>query len=186
MFFEQSAFFIPSLFKQPSYEEPFELPRPIFNNFNVFFTGTVDPPPSRKKPIKKKIKKSVISPQQSSQQTTTDYRKNICRNIMRHAVKSMLSSDNCKRFLKSMLGEPLAFAQYYNKHLEQITGFRVLKSHLIVTPDDTNETVQRKLYFRKYLTWFLADRACLHIVLGEVSNPREYLRYKNEVLLYYV
>lgn len=80
----------------------------------------------------------------------------------------------------------LNFTQYYNKHLEQITGFRVLKNHLILSPDESPEVTTRKLRFRKYLAWFLSDRASLHIILGEVNNPREYLRYKNEVLLYYV
>jgi hypothetical protein len=48
------------------------------------------------------------------------------------------------------------------------------------------EDLKRKNHFKNYLAWFLINRASIQIIQGEVSNPREYIKYKNEVLLYYV
>lgn len=109
----------PTLFRQGSYEQEFESQYSYQNvDMDVLLI-----PPIMKRGITK-MKKPMLSPLMSSSQTIPkrDYRKNICRNILRHAIKGMLSSGNCRHHLEVMLAHDTlaitAFTQYYNKHLE--------------------------------------------------------------------
>lgn len=36
------------------------------------------------------------------------------------------------------------------------------------------------------MLWYLKSKSTLMILRGETLNPQEYLRYKNEVLMYYI
>ena len=80
----------------------------------------------------------------------------------------------------------IGFVQLYSSKLEVISGFRVLKDEIIGRDSDPPEVKLRKECFRRYLEWFTRERASLYIIKGEATNLREYLQYKNEVLLYYL
>ncbi|KAM3127806.1 hypothetical protein pb186bvf_020085 [Paramecium bursaria] len=134
--------------------------------------------PQKIQPIEtKKIKK--IKPQKR------DYKKNICRNLLRHAIKSMINCNLCSSYLEELVDDVQYFKQYYNKILESITGFRVLREQLISTNDKEIDQ-NRKRAFKQYLIWYLETRATQIILQGETKYPTEYIKYKNEVLLYYV
>ncbi|CAK78997.1 unnamed protein product (macronuclear) [Paramecium tetraurelia] len=131
--------------------------------------------------VNKKIKK-----QSKKERNLKDYKKNICRNILRHAIKSMNNDQDCITYLSELVDNSKQFSLYYNKQLEQITGFRVLRDHLIEMKEDSQIVKNRKLAFKYYLLWYLNSKATAMILRGETQNPQEYLRYKNEVLMYYI
>lgn len=64
-------------------------------------------------------------------------------------------------FLKMQFAEEfdeealLTFQKFYQQNVEIITGFRVLKDHLIIKEDDSIEIRIRKTIFKRYLIWFL-------------------------------
>ena len=85
----------------------------------------------------------------------------------------MLSSVPCHNYLSEILPkkeEFIEFTHYYNKLLDTITGFRILKTHLLISDFEDSNIRRRKMIFRNYLVWFLKSRASLHIMLGEVNN----------------
>ena len=92
---------IPGLMRSQSYEEPYESHQSevLFNDVNEFIESNNQ---QQLVPVKKKInKKRVLSPNSSETKLNKkDYRKNICRNILRHAIKSMLSNQVCRQYLQ--------------------------------------------------------------------------------------
>ncbi|CAD8047400.1 unnamed protein product [Paramecium primaurelia] len=131
--------------------------------------------------INKKIKKSS-----KKERNQKDYKKNICRNILRHAIKSMYKDQDCISYISELVDDAKQFSMYYNRQLEQITGFRVLREHLVQIQEDNQIVKNRKQAFRHYLLWYLKSKSTLMILRGETQNPQEYIRYKNEVLMYYI
>ncbi|CAD8045637.1 unnamed protein product [Paramecium sonneborni] len=134
-----------------------------------------------KQSLNKKIRK-----QSKKDRNLKDYKKNICRNILRHAIKSMNNDQDCLTYLSELVDDSKQFSLYYNRKLEQITGFRVLRDHLLEMKEDNQIVKNRKLAFKYYLIWYLKSKATGMILRGETHNPQEYLRYKNEVLMYYI
>ncbi|CAK83194.1 unnamed protein product (macronuclear) [Paramecium tetraurelia] len=131
--------------------------------------------------VTKKIKKSS-----KKDRNQKDYKKNICRNILRHAIKSMNNDQDCVSYISELVDDGKLFSIYYNRQLEQITGFRVLREHLVQMKEDSQIVRNRKQAFRQYLLWYLKSKATAMILRGETQNPQEYIRYKNEVLMYYI
>ncbi|CAD8200233.1 unnamed protein product [Paramecium octaurelia] len=125
------------------------------------------------------IKISKSSPSQR------DYKKNICRNILRQAVKSMRRGRQLEFLQMELQQETSRFIDYYQSNLHNINGFRSLKNQLIINQKDTSEQKLWKRAFQSYLVWFLNQRASLFILNGEANNFKEYLRFKNEVMLFY-
>jgi hypothetical protein len=91
--------------------------------------------------------KHHIRKQSKKSNAQRDYKKNICRNILRHAIKSMLSSSVCNRYVVESLNldDPTEFCNYYNQQSETITGFRTLKDHILASASDTAMTKTRKV-----------------------------------------
>ncbi|CAD8206816.1 unnamed protein product [Paramecium pentaurelia] len=114
-----------------------------------------------------------------------DYKKNICRNILRQAVKSMRRGKQFEFLQMELQKETSHFIDYYQKNLHSINGFRSLKNQLIIDQKDTSELKLWKRVFQSYMVWFLNKRASLFILNGEANNFKEYLRFKNEVMLFY-
>ncbi|CAD8117880.1 unnamed protein product [Paramecium sonneborni] len=125
------------------------------------------------------IKISKSSPSQR------DYKKNICRNILRQAVKSMRRGKQFEFLQMELQQETSHFIDYYQKNLQNINGFRSLKKQLIIDQKDMGEQKLWKRVFQSYMVWFLNQRASLFILNGEANNFKEYLRFKNEVMLFY-
>ncbi|CAK60640.1 unnamed protein product (macronuclear) [Paramecium tetraurelia] len=135
----------------------------------------------KKKKIHKKAK------QQSA--AIRDYKKNICRNILRHSIKGIVNSSSQEFLLEEFRNNNqklIEFQKFYQQNLEIISGFRVLKDHLIIQGDEPKEEQERKSVFQKYLIWFLSSQATKCILQSEANNIAEYIHYKNDVLLYYV
>ncbi|KAM3137398.1 hypothetical protein pb186bvf_010578 [Paramecium bursaria] len=108
-----------------------------------------------------------------------DYRKNICRNIVRMAIKSMRRESHLE-YLGQYLNTDLEqFIELFQQQLCSFSGFRALKQRLL------NQQTLFDQVFAKYLVWFLQNRASLFILNGEASQRSEYLRYKNEIMLFY-
>ncbi|CAD8095654.1 unnamed protein product [Paramecium primaurelia] len=125
------------------------------------------------------FKKSKSSP------SKRDYKKNICRNILRQAVKSMRRGKQVEFLQMELQQETSHFIDYYQKNLHNINGFRSLKNQLIIDQKDTPQLKLWKCVFQSYMVWFLNQRASLFILNGEANNFKEYLRFKNEVMLFY-
>jgi hypothetical protein len=98
----------------------------------------------------------------------------------------MYTCTDCNEFIEQLVDDGKTFKNFYNRSLEQITGFRVLRDHLIASEEETQCIRNRKLAFKHYLVWYLKNKATAMILKGETQYPAEYLKYKNEVLLYYV
>ncbi|KAM3140438.1 hypothetical protein pb186bvf_007418 [Paramecium bursaria] len=138
-----------------------------------------------KTPTKKKKKKRNPKIQQNAAQR--DYKKNICRNIVRQAIKAM-QNKNSMAYLRRQLDEDdlQTFQKYFLQNIEILSGFRVLKDNLVIFEDDSINVQQRKRIFKDYLVWFLTTQGTYSILSCEANNIKEYLRYKNEILLYYI
>ncbi|CAD8137392.1 unnamed protein product [Paramecium pentaurelia] len=172
-----------NLFKNDSFQE-FDI------DFEQRSTNIVNQPYISHQEIIKKENSSTlnkkIKKQSKKERNLKDYKKNICRNILRHAIKSMNNDQDCINYLSELVDNSKQFSMYYNRQLEQITGFRVLRDHLIQLKEDSQIVQNRKLAFKHYLLWYLKSKATAMILRGETQNPQEYLRYKNEVLIYYI
>ncbi|CAD8043998.1 unnamed protein product [Paramecium primaurelia] len=140
--------------------------------------------------LDKYIKKKKIHKKAKQQSAAIrDYKKNICRNILRHGIKG-INNTLAQLFLlekfRNNNQKLIEFQRFYQQNLEIISGFRVLKDHLIIQVGEPKEEQERKRIFQQYLIWFLSSQATKCILQSEANNIAEYVKYKNDVLLYYV
>ncbi|CAD8047591.1 unnamed protein product [Paramecium sonneborni] len=169
-----------SLFRSDSFFIDFEQQSTIIVNPVQEYNKEINNKKVGRKKLDKKIKK------QSKDRNLNDYKKNICRNILRHAIKSMINDQDCIAYISELVDDSKQLSIYYNRQLELITGYRVLRDQLIQLKDDDLLVRNRKQAFKQYLLWYLKTKATAMILRGESQNPEEYLRYKNEVLMYYI
>jgi len=76
--------------------------------------------------------------------TAKNYDKNICRYLTRRTVR-MFGHKDYEEVVMGMCGqdEDLYFdvTEYYARHIERISGFRVLKEYIVPTSEDDDKMV---------------------------------------------
>ncbi|CAD8110815.1 unnamed protein product [Paramecium primaurelia] len=114
--------------------------------------------------------------------------KSFCRYIMLYAIRTIenqqyaeIVRDICSQFQVSYN----IFVEYYRKQRILIMGYRALKGELIYD-SDTLPNQNRKKAFKEFLVWYLDKIATKHILLSKKQNIKEYLKFKNYVMSYYV
>jgi len=55
-----------------------------------------------------------------------------------------------------------------------------------VNESDTDIEKKQKNVFRAFSEWFLRERSVRYILYGKMKDKKKYIKYKNNVLLYYV
>ena len=108
------------------------------------------------------------------------YHKNICRNIIRKAIRSLQSEIYLPHVLPLCSNNLTVYSQLLTTmsfHLEKITGPRALQMYL-------GSECRIKGVWRGYLKWYLKEMYVRNALLeGEMRDLKKYIRYKNDVLL---
>ncbi|CAK62780.1 unnamed protein product (macronuclear) [Paramecium tetraurelia] len=77
------------------------------------------------------------------------------------------------------------FVEYYRQQRILIMGYKALKTELIY--ENQPLTIQnRKKAFKQVLVWYLDRLATKHILSSKKQNFKEYLKFKNYVMSYYI
>ncbi|CAD8209288.1 unnamed protein product [Paramecium pentaurelia] len=133
------------------------------------------------KPIQEPSKDETVKPKKFLD-------KSFCRYIMLYAIRTIenqqyaeIIRDICSQFQVNYN----TFVEYYRKQRILIMGYRALKDELIYD-SDTLPNQNRKKAFKVFLVWYLDKFATKHILLSKKQNIKEYLKFKNYVMSYYV
>ncbi|CAD8212611.1 unnamed protein product [Paramecium octaurelia] len=135
----------------------------------------------------------VLSPPKQSDQQKKSIKKKFqdksyCRYILLYVFRTIenkqfaeIIGDICSQFQVNYD----TFVEYYRKQRILIMGYQALKKELIY--ENQSLPIQnRKKAFKQVLAWYLDKLATKHILSSKKQNFKEYLKFKNYVMSYYI
>ena len=75
---------------------------------------------------------------------------------------------------------------YFHRNMERILGFRTLIQYITPAAEDSELMRRSKALFKNFAKWFLRERALRHIVNGKMKDQKQYIHYKNRVMLKFI
>ena len=113
--------------------------------------------------------------------------KNICRYIARQCIRCFVDKMYEAEVLRFAAQDQALYGRarlFMLGQLELISGYRALVE--LLTVDESDPDADCVAVFRSFAKWFLKERSNRYILSGNMVNKKQYIRYKNSVMLRYI
>lgn len=132
---------------------------------------------------------STSSTKKFANDKSKDYNKNICRYIARLVVRMFCDLEfkaDVLRVSTCTEAEYKIASKFFLDRIEEFSGHRAFADYLTIFNDDPTDVKMYKRIFKRFAKWFLRERAVRYILKGDAKDKMAYIRYKNDIMLYYI